>query len=245
MIEMRFQPIVRLSDGVPVALEALARLRDPDRGMVPASIFVPELETAGLGHALAGLVVARALAELPDLLLESEALWLSVNLPLDVFLSPDAAERLDRQRRAAGVPAALLVIELTESQPVADVAGLAAAMLRWRAAGYRVALDDVGPQTPLLEALLPLFDTVKLDMSIVRDAGKSAARFIGGLVAGTRARGQIVVGEGVEDWTVWGRMRGLGVDLAQGFLLSEPIEAGSLLPWLAAWRRAGLVEPAG
>ena len=245
MIETRFQPIVRLADGQPCALEVLARLRHPERGAMAAGAFVPQMETAGFGQQLAELVVARALDDLPSGFLEAERLSLSVNLPLDVFLFPGAAERLDRQRQAAGVAAARLVIELTESQPVDDLDGLKTAMLRWRGAGYRLALDDVGPQTPLLDALLPLaFDTLKLDISVVREPGAESARFIGELVEAAHARGQNVVGEGVESWATWGRMLALGVDLAQGFLLSEPLEAAGVAPWLAAWRDARLAEAA-
>ena len=85
---------------------------------------------------------------------------------------------------------------------------------------------------------------MKLDISVVREAGTGAARFIGALVAAAHARGQDVVGEGVESWAAWGRMRALGVDLAQGFLLSEPLEAAGVAPWLAAWRRAGFADAA-
>ena len=148
MIETRFQPIVRLADGQACAIEVLARLRHPQHGPMAAGAFVPQVETAGFGHQLAELVVARALDDLPRGFLDAEGLMLSVNLPLDVFLCPRAAERLDRQRQAAGVSAARLLVELTESQPVDDLDGLATAMLRWRSGGYRLALDDVGPQTP-------------------------------------------------------------------------------------------------
>lgn len=245
MIETRFQPIVRLADGQPCALEVLARLRHPEHGPMAAGAFVPQVETAGFGQQLAELVLARALDDLPHGFLDAERLSLSVNLPLDVFLCPRAAERLDRQRQAGGVAAARLLIELTESQPVDDLDELTTAMLRWRGAGYRLALDDVGPQTPLLDALLSLaFDTLKLDISVVREAGAGSAQFIGGLVEAAHARGQDVVGEGVESWATWGRMRALGVDLAQGFLLSEPLEAAGVAPWLAAWRGARLADAA-
>ena len=55
-METRYQPIVRLADAVPVALEALVRLRHPEKGTIMPDSFVPQREAAGLGAELTRLV---------------------------------------------------------------------------------------------------------------------------------------------------------------------------------------------
>ena len=107
MIETRYQPIVRLADRQPVALEALARLNHPTRGTLPPDEFVPQIEDAGLAARLTDVVADRALADMAGPLLRPHALDITLNFPLDVLLVPDALRRLDARRRAAGVAASM------------------------------------------------------------------------------------------------------------------------------------------
>src|ERR1700733_11447889 len=116
MIETRYQPIVRLADRQPVALEALARLNHPTRGTLPPDEFVPQIEDAGLAAQLTDLVTDRALTDMAGPLLQPHRFDVTLNFPLDVLLVPDALHRLNTRRRAAGVAAEQVIIELTESR---------------------------------------------------------------------------------------------------------------------------------
>jgi len=72
---------------------------------------------------------------------------ITVNFPLDVLLKTEAIKRLDTQRTAAGIPANLIVVELTESIPVKDFDALRTVLERVRALGYRVAIDGTAGPT--------------------------------------------------------------------------------------------------
>jgi EAL domain-containing protein (putative c-di-GMP-specific phosphodiesterase class I) len=239
MIETRYQPIVRLADRRPVALEALARLNHPTRGTLPPGEFVPQIEDAGLAALLTDVVVDRALADVAGPLLQPLGLDITLNFPLDVLLVPDALLRLDTSRRAAGVAAERVIIELTESREVKDVAALGGVLERLRSAGYRISIDDITPTVPHVGDLLELpFSALKLDKAVVQGLAEVPAlqEFVRRVLNVARQHGSSVVAEGVEDVATWRRMLALGMDHAQGFLIARPLPAAAVPIWLEAWR---------
>ena len=238
LLEMRYQPIVRLDTGAPVGLEALARLNHPVLGIMLPGLFVPQIEDAGLAAELTDRVAGTAFADMAGEALAPLGLRIGVNLPLDVLLVPAALERLDAQRRAAGLEPAQIAIELTESQPVTDLARLRRATERVRAAGYRAVIDDIAPSVPLIAELMDLpFTGLKLDKGLVQAVPESqAARgFVSGTIAAAVARGLTVTAEGVEDRATWYRMRAMGAHGAQGFLVARPLMAAEVPGWMAGW----------
>jgi EAL domain-containing protein (putative c-di-GMP-specific phosphodiesterase class I) len=244
-MDCEFQPIVRLTDGAPVGLEALARLQHPVRGTLTPDWFIPQIETAGLSMRLTEAVVQAAMSGIEPGFLERKSMFLTINLPLDVLLQPHALTLIESYRNAAQISVGHILIELTESRPVFDIPILAAALQRWRATGYHLAIDDLGPemvnQTDLFD--LP-FDVVKLDKGIVlrsRD-NQLAQRYLQRTIANAQARSLSIIAEGIEDAPLWVRMRDLGVDHAQGFLIARSMPGAMLEDWLRNWE-ARLREP--
>lgn len=238
-IQALYQPIVRISDCRPVGLEVLARLDHPERGFLTASLFVPTMECAGLARPLTEAVIRRAFTDWGGGRLDGPDLTLAINLPLDVLLIPEMLGWLDDERTAAGIPAERIVIELTESQPLDRLAELAIATARLRARGYGLAIDDVGPNirdhTPLLD--LP-FTVLKLDKDLVQESRGNAATaiFLAATLRSAAAASLTVIAEGVEDTETWAHMAACGVHHCQGYLVSHPLSAEAIAPWLASWR---------
>ena len=240
-VEARFQPIVRVSDRVPIGLEVLARLHDPARGTFAPELFVPQAERAGLSRQLTSAVMATAFGTLSAALLREHGLFLALNLPLDVLLVPEALASLEQQRSGAGFSPSDLLVELTESRPVSDLPGLQAAVERWRHAGYRLAVDDVGPDMPHHLALLGMpFDAMKFAIAVVSDSARNeeAHAYFGGTAALAKRRGLMVIAEGVEDQEDWDRVAALGADAVQGFMVARPLPAGAVPVWLRQWGAA-------
>jgi len=243
-LRTRYQPIVRLSDRVAVGLEVLARLDHPAHGTVSPEHFVPQMENAGLSAQLAEAVAIRAFADYPTDIAPL-GLTLALNLPLDVLMHPETIGWLERRRQEAGVPSGRVIIELTETRPVADLdAGqfhvLGAAVATLRLHGYGIAIDDVTPGMVGHRDLLALgFTLVKLDKGIVADSADhaEAAGFVASITAAAHTAGLMVIAEGVKDKETWDRMRGLGVDLGQGFLVARPLPAQGVRVWLEAWQK--------
>lgn len=239
-LQTRYQPVVRLSDGLPIGLEVLARLEHPTLGTLPPDRFVPRIEAAGFATRLARIVVRRAFAEWGGDALSALGVRLAVNLPLDVLLLPGTADRLETWREEAGIPPGRIVVELTETHPVAQPELLRPVLTRLRAAGYGLAIDDVGPAMRDHEDLFALpFTAMKLDKEVVQASAHNpvALRFVERASAAARRAGLLVIAEGIETAADWARMEQIGVDAAQGFLIARPLTAVATAIWHAAWSR--------
>lgn len=239
-LQLRYQPTVRLPDGAPLGLEALARLDHPMLGMLAADRFVPQLEAGGYASRLADTVARRAFADWGGDALARLAIGLAVNMPLDVLLRPGACDRLERWRRDAGIAAGRLSVELTETRPVGEPARLRRVLEQLRAAGYGVAADDVGPGLRDVRDVIGLpFTTLKLDRAVVRDSAwcPRALQFVKEVVAEARAAHMLVVAEGIEDREDWRRMAALGAGAAQGYFVARPLTVAAAGIWHAAWSR--------
>ena len=242
-VECRFQPIVRLADRRPVGMETLVRLQHEEYGTIGPDQFIPQIERAGLSLRLTEAVAAAAMAAVDPALLNHHGLFISINLPLDVLLFPEALQRLDRHRCAHAIPVERVLIELTESRPVSDLEGLFKALTFWREAGYRVAIDDMGPEMMNQINLFDLpFNMVKLDKQVVLKSQTDplARNYLKRTVGNAKSRALEVIVEGIENEAMWIRMREMGVEYAQGFLIARALpcqRAGDLA--------RGLVQPVG
>ena len=237
MIEARYQPIVRMTDRKPVAVEVLARMNHPARGTLLPHRFVPQMENAGLAPVLTKVVTNQAFKDMSGPPLAPFDLQIAVNFPLDVLV-PAAMALLDSQRREAGIRPEQVIVELTESRPVEDVGRLRHAVERLRNSGYAVVIDDIQPAVPRLRSLMELpFTGVKLDKDLVQllGADQEARAFTHGIMAIAKARGLTVTAEGVEDTATWDRLADMGVDQVQGFLVARPMMAVALPVWLRRW----------
>ena len=212
--DMVYQPIYRLSDGGLSSFEALCRFRsDPCR---TPDVWFADAKIAGLQPDLETVVVERALAAVAQL---------PAGVRLAVNASPDtvATGRLQALVVAAG--ADRITIEITEHEQSADIAGLTRSVDVLRAAGARIAIDDVGAGYSGLHQILKLRpDVLKLDMSLVRDidldpARRALATAMTSFAASTRAH---LTAEGVERPEERNVLRALGIAYGQGWLFGRP-----------------------
>lgn len=240
-IKAQYQPIVLFSDGAPIGLETLARLDHPARGLLEAEKFVPQLEEAGLAPELTYAVTERAFSEFSHATLPA-GVRLGLNLSLDVLLIPGCLDSLDKQRRAAGLPTARITLEVTESRPLDDIAGVGLVLERLHTAGYVLALDDLSPAVPHHALMLDMpFSIVKLDKSVVQARTEEAPNqaFLFAVLRLAARRALSVIAEGVEDEATWCRMKALGLRGAQGYFVSRPLCASQVPAWFEQWRGPG------
>lgn len=222
-----FQPIVRLDGEVPVAVEALARWTTRDGTVVSPETFVRAAEGAGLGAELDALVLDLACREITTA-------GLDLTVHVNVCASRLGAAALERSVGSAleryRLPPSRLVVEITETVPVPDLAAGAAAIRRLQELGVRVALDDFGAGYSSLTVLhaLPV-DLIKLDRALTtgvqpeRDA--ALCRSLVGLCAELELD---VVAEGIETAEQASLVTRAGCTTAQGYLYGRPAPLSAL-----------------
>lgn len=232
-LRVALQPIVDLSTGTWVAVEALARFPDD---AAPETWFADAHE-AGVGVALELLAVESALATMPLL---PPGLRLSVNASPALILDAGFAELLER----CGPDRERLVVEITEHAAVSRYEDIHAALLPHRQRGLGLAVDDTGAGYASFAHVLRLRpDVIKLDRSLLADIDHDAARraFVTAIVLMALELAASVTAEGVETPAELDTVRSLGVDAVQGFLLARPSVAPA--SW-ATWADRDWLEPA-
>ena len=228
-----FQPQVDLVTGRVAGVEALCRWRNPHRGLVPPAEFIPAAEKSGLIHEIGAFMLEEGCRQ--------AALWRSVGHEIDVSVNvsalqlakPDIFNRLHELLQENTIPDGALTIEITESQLIADMGGVASRLRVLKALGLGISLDDFGTGRSSLSQLqdLPITE-LKIDRSLVQD-DTSAGALIAVAVALLQERGVRVVAEGVETEAQLERVRELHCDRAQGFLFGRPVPVGELDEMLA------------
>jgi EAL domain-containing protein (putative c-di-GMP-specific phosphodiesterase class I) len=206
------QPIVDLATGAQVGAEALSRF-PAEWGLAPDVVF-GQAHSVGLGHELEVQALRGAAA-----LLGRSPGYVAMNVSPATLLTDGCAELL------AELPLDRVLLELSEHDAVEDYDALAAALAPFRAAGLRLAIDDVGAGfSSLRHIVVTTPDVIKIDRSIVSglDADPVLSTLVGSLVdfaGGMRAR---VVAEGVENGAEAAVLRSLGVDCGQGWHFGRP-----------------------
>ena len=234
-LRMRFQPILRAADLVPIGLEALARLHHGQRGILHPKDFIPLTVACGRERVLTGIAAARTFLEIGARLRETD-LFVTINLPLSTVMNEFAIRRGVELCAVAEVSPRQIMLEVLESSTAPDMDRLRTALLGWRAAGFRIAIDDAGPALPHWRALLDLpFDALKLDGAMVGDPTQRG--LLEAIVSEAQARGRYMVAEGIEDQACLDVVRRLGVDAVQGFMFSRPLPAMAVPIWLEHWQR--------
>jgi EAL domain-containing protein (putative c-di-GMP-specific phosphodiesterase class I) len=237
-LHMRYQPKVNLRDGTLTRVEALVRWHDPELGAIEPSRFVPMAEEHGLIDDLTqwGLrTILRQWLDWRDAGIDTQIAFNISALSLQHLDFPDLVERMCR---ALEVPTDRLVLELTEgaTQPLVK---LMDTLTRFRIKGIGLAIDDFGTgySTLMLLRQLP-FTEVKIDQSFVADlAHSNDSRLIVQSIAGlAHGLGLSATAEGVETAEQLRIVRELGCDLAQGYLISQPIAPELLADWQREFR---------
>ncbi len=223
-----YQPIMDMSSGTIVGLEALLRWNHPIRGLVAPMEFIPLAEQTGDIDDI-GLWVLRTatnqLAQWRQTGATHADLWISVNLSPVQLHNPSAVARLVKVLSAGPVPADAVILEITETALVLGVEGSVDALQILKDTGARIALDDFGTGLTSLNTLAGLpVDILKIDQAFVSGQGDGlpsthVLHTVTALAANLRLD---VIAEGVEDDAQINTLQEQGCHMGQGFGLIRP-----------------------
>ena len=248
-IEAHYQPIVLLSTGEVVGLEALCRLRTREGLIVGAGEFTEAVQDACIGARITGCMVAKVAADI--------RVWLDMGIPFQhVGLNVSAADfqRSDLEERIVSafererVPLKHLILEVTESVYMGESDNaVARAVKALRAKGLLVALDDFGTGYASLTHLLQFpVDIIKIDKSFVDhlEIDSSGSAIIKGLIDIAGKLKIRIVAEGVESDDQSVELRRLGCALGQGYLFGRAADASATTKMLLRFAQADPVQAA-
>ena len=232
-LQLHYQPIVAVDTRKVVALEALLRWRGP-HGFIRPSRFIGVAEQTGLIVPIGEFVVQQALADLGHWRAQGAKLVpVALNVSAVQLQRGDFPGMLARQLRRADIGADLVQIELTESalfEPHGRRADPAQdAIVQLRELGTRIVIDDFGTGYSSLSYLKRWrVDALKIDRSFIRDLTLDAGdlAIVEAIIAMARHLNIELIAEGVESGPQLEKLRELGCDRAQGFLLARPVPAG-------------------
>lgn len=162
-------------------------------------------------------------------------LALTLNLPcyINLNLLPNTAQTTGESAfmstvamaMARGLDPARLVFEVSESEAIAHFDRFVAQANLCRELGVQFAIDDFGAGYAGLNLLADFQpDTLKLDMSLVRDVESKGPRqaIVRGVIRTCQDLGIDIVAEGVESLGEYGWLRCEGITLYQGYLFARP-----------------------
>jgi diguanylate cyclase (GGDEF)-like protein len=228
-----FQPQVEIGSGAPVGLEALMRWRHPTRGVVSPAEFIPVAEQTGLIHELGRRALEMTCTQFKYWQQRDIFPRVSVNVSAKQF---EDAQWLDSVREVieqTGMPARYLDLEITESMLVNDPDRIVAMLAEVNRMGVTLTLDDFGTGYSSLSYLTRLpFHTIKIDRSFINEIELPRQRgIVQAIIAVAHSLNMRVIAEGIESPLQMTILRELGVEEAQGYYMSKPLEVDAIEPW--------------
>jgi EAL domain-containing protein (putative c-di-GMP-specific phosphodiesterase class I) len=253
-LRLHYQPVVDLTDGRIIGVEALARWTHPLRGPVPPARFVAIAEATGLATALDRWVLTRVCRDAAELRhAMPHQMHVAVNISAPHLTDPDLEAAVLATLHTGQLAAGELMLEITEGAMVVNLDQAQQVLRRLRARGVKAAIDDFGTGYSSLSYLsrLPV-DTVKIDRSFVQAITDEpdALAITSSIIALAQDLRLTTVAEGIETVQQLAHMQKLGCTAAQGYLFSPalpPHRVVELLDTLPHRRfeMASTADPAG
>jgi len=235
-LHLDYQPQVTCLTGRTTRVEALARWRHPQRGLVPPADFIPLAERTELIGPLTTWVLEQALRQCAQWHTAGSAVDVAVNLSAQSLADPQLTATIEQVVRTVGADFHWLDVEITESAIMADVERSMRALHGLHDLGIRMTVDDFGTGYSSLTYLrrLPL-DAVKIDRSFVVEmaVNKEDAIIVRSVIDLAHNLGLAVVAEGVEDHAAFDMLVSMGCEVVQGYYLSRPLSSDGIAVWLA------------
>ena len=225
-IQLVYQPLVHLETMALEGFEALVRWEHPLRGTISAINLIRVAEETGdiieVGRHVLFTACAQAAAwGLQD---PTRMLRISVNVSPGQLADDIFVDHVHQALESSGLPPQQLILEITESGVLNDLASVRDRLQTLRALGIRVAMDDFGTGYSSLANLhrLPL-DILKIDKAFVDDDAYAGTHLLETVIDLGTSLGLDTVAEGIEMPDQLETARAAGCTFGQGYLIAKPL----------------------
>jgi EAL domain-containing protein (putative c-di-GMP-specific phosphodiesterase class I)/GGDEF domain-containing protein len=221
-IDVRFQPVVRLRDGVVHGFEALTCGPPGSIFESPEMLFAFAEETDEI-HELERICRMKSVSRARGL---ENGTKLFLNCSARGLAQPETfCRNLVDQAERCGLRPQDIVLEITERVAITAWQDFRRSVAALRLIGFPIAIDDVGAGYSSLQSVAETEpEYLKVDLSLVRDLHRSSIKqgLLKSLVGLAGSIGSRMIAEGVEEEGELEALKGLGVGYAQGFFFSRP-----------------------
>ena len=230
---LHYQPRIDMNTGRMIGLEALLRWQHPRFGLLPPIRFLQILESSGLIHSAGEWVIetaCRQLAswqhrfELPDL-------SMAINLSQQQLVHGRLVDAVSKTLAATSLDPGCIELEIGDGDIIRNRTSETQTLQGLRALGVRLSLDHFGTRDVSFSSLdTGVIDSFVLDQSLIQDVevNDSHQRIVRAAIAMARGLDIEVAAEGIETVTQFEFLRECKCDLAQGFLISRPVQADKI-----------------
>ena len=231
-LHLCYQPQINLASGKIESTEALLRWHHPDHGPIRTDKLIQVAEGTALMPKLTLWVFHTALRECSEYRRSGLNAGISINFSADDLRDPELTELVAQGLSLWGVSPGNVTIELTETAIMENHSGTLDTLHKLKDMGLKLAMDDFGTGYSSMARMLDLpLDEVKIDMIFVKHMTTKSAhdRIVDSMISLAHRLNLSVVAEGVEDIATYDRLRTLGCDVIQGYLIGKPMPLPELI----------------
>lgn len=238
-----FQPKIDIATCKVLGVEALARWQRPNGDIIRPDWFIPVAEAGGLINQLTEYMFVYALRSMAEWRRHDIDLAVSVNVSVQTLNQMDVSQFdlpsfIVSRAGEAGISADRLIIEVTESRLMEDLAGPLDVMARLRLKGVKLSIDDFGTGYSTMKQLVRVpAQEMKIDKSFVSGAGADKVKYaiLKSSIQLGKSLDMKTVAEGVETREEWKMVEELGADIVQGYYAARPLKADEFVTWHEKW----------
>lgn len=227
---LHYQPRIDLTSNRLIGLEALLRWQHPRFGLLPPERFLPILESSGLIHSAGEWVIATACRQLAawQRRFELPDLSMAINVSPQQLIHKRIIEVISKALADTALDPGCLEFEICDGAMVQKRDAENETLRQLRKLGVRLSLDHFGTHDVSFESIDSGFiDSFVLDQALIADVeeNNSHQRIVRAAIAMAQGLDIEVTAEGVETVRQLEFLKSCNCDLAQGFLISRPMQA--------------------
>ncbi|HEX4329155.1 MAG TPA: EAL domain-containing response regulator [Burkholderiales bacterium] len=233
-----YQPKVEFQNLKLAGVEALARWRHKEKGLLAPATFIDVAERNGLIDALTMRMLETGFTQQKTWAERGLVTQVAINLSLAYLGQTNVADVIFGLAARLGVSPKLVTLEVTESLVTTNLTYVLENLARLRMRGFGISIDDYGTGFSSMQQLSRIpFTELKIDQSFVTGATNrpNLRVILESSLQLAHKLGLKAVAEGIEKDEEWALLKSLDCDVAQGYFIARPMPGDAVLDWNTTW----------